>query len=147
MPDFHLRPATEADDRVIKSLIHAVQINPMGLDWHRFLVAQSADGAILGCGQIKPHEPGILELASIAVWPEYRGQGVARAVIENLTKGNPGTLYLMCRSPLGALYAKFGFAEIHEAEMPRYFRRMTRLARIMMRLARENDYLMVMRRN
>jgi len=147
MPEFRLRAATEADDRVIKSLIHAVKINPMGLDWRRFVVAGSADGVILGCGQIKPHEPGVLELASIAVWPEFQGQGVARAIIERLIEANPGRLHLMCRSPLGVFYERFGFRETQGDEMPRYFRRMTRLARIMMHLSRESDFLMVMRRN
>lgn len=147
MANFHLRHATEADAKDIKALIHAVQINPMGLDWRRFVVAEDVSGALLGCGQIKPHEPGVRELASIAVWAEHRQKGVARAVIERLLDENRGVLYLMCMSPMRPLYEKFDFREIERAEMPKYFRRMTRLAAVMMRLTREKDHLIVMKRD
>jgi amino-acid N-acetyltransferase len=143
--EFHIRPATEADAQGIKALIHAVQINPMGLDWRRFVLAEDASGTVLGCGQIKPHEPGVRELASIAVWPQYRGQGVARAIIERLLEDNQDVLYLMCMPPLRALYEKFGFREIEADEMPRYFRRITRVMRVVTKFVRE-DYPRVMKR-
>jgi N-acetylglutamate synthase-like GNAT family acetyltransferase len=145
--DFRLRAAAVADEHVIKALIRAVQINPMGLHWRRFVVADSALGGIMGCGQVKPHGDGVKELASIAVREQYRGQGIARAIIEHLLGQNPGTLYLMCRSPLGPFYEKFGFREIRQKEMPSYFRRMARLAWAMMSLSRSGEYLMVMERD
>ena len=46
MADFTLRPATEDDFPLIKDLIHRVGINPMSLDWHRFVIA--VDGSGLG---------------------------------------------------------------------------------------------------
>jgi N-acetylglutamate synthase-like GNAT family acetyltransferase len=144
--EFHLRPAALSDAPAIKALIRAVQINPMGLDWRRFIVAESGTGQLLGCGQIKPHEPGVFELASIAVWPEHRGKGIARAVIEELLERHPGRLYLMTMSTMAPLYEKFGFSEIPRAEMPRYFRRMTSLVMLMIKLTRERDHLIVMRR-
>lgn len=147
MADFRLRAATAADEHKIKALIRAVQINPMGLDWRRFVIAESAQGGMMGCGQVKPHGGCVSELASIAVWEQYRGQGVARAIIEHLLGQNPGTLYLMCMSPLGPLYEKFGFREIQQKEMPSYFRRMARLARVMMSLSRSGEYPMVMERD
>lgn len=146
MADFFLRAATAADEQEIRALIRAVQINPMGLDWHRFVVAASAEGAIGGCGQVKPHGEEARELASIAVWAQYRGQGIARAIIEDLLRQNPGSLFLMCRSLLGPFYEKFGFREIQQNEMPTYFRRISRLARLLMGLSRADDYLMVMKR-
>jgi N-acetylglutamate synthase-like GNAT family acetyltransferase len=145
--DFRLRTATAADEHEIKALIRAVQINPMGLDWRRFVVAESAQGGMMGCGQVKPHGDGVRELASIAVWEQYRGQGIAQAIIEHLLGQNPGTLYLMCASPLGPFYEKFGFRELRQKEMPTYFRRMARLARVMMSLSRGGEYLMVMERD
>jgi len=54
------------------------------LDWKRFVVAETHDGGFIGCGQLKPHKDSSLELASIAVDASYRGQGVARAMIEHL---------------------------------------------------------------
>lgn len=147
MADFHLRAATAGDEQAIKALIRAVQINPMGLDWRRFVVATSVDGAIKGCGQVKPHGEEARELASIAVRTDDRGQGIARAIIEHLLMQDPGTVYLMCRSPLGRFYEKFGFREIQRNEMPTYFRRIARLAGLLMGLSRADDYLMIMRRD
>src|SRR3990170_4300779 len=128
MADFTLRPAREADSKPIRELIYLVGINPFGLDWRRFIAAVNLKDEIIGCGQIKPHGRDVRELASIAVRPEHRNQGIARAIIENLLADSPRPLYLMCRSGLGALYGKFGFRALEYEQMPRYFQRMTRLA-------------------
>jgi N-acetylglutamate synthase-like GNAT family acetyltransferase len=144
---YRLRPATGADAKTIRRIIRQANINPTGLSWKRFIVAVDTDGTMIGCGQVKPHRDGSLELASIAVSPEWRGRGVARAIIEHLIERYPGRLYLMCRSPLEALYRKFGFEAIEYAEMPPYFQQISRLAALYNRLAKETDSLSVMRRN
>ncbi len=82
MTNYTLRPARESESAVIKDLIHLTGINPMGLDWKRFIVAVNAQDQVLGIGQLKPHGTEILELASIAVYPEHQGKGVASAIIE-----------------------------------------------------------------
>lgn len=128
MSNFRLRPALETDRAAIRELVYSSEINPMGLDWKRFVVAVNPEGEVIGCGQLKPHGKDILELASIAVKPECRNQGVARAIIEHLLAGSPRPLYLMCRSRLETLYEKFGFRAITYDEMPRYFQRISRLA-------------------
>ena len=112
MVDFTLRPATEDDFPAIKDLIHRVGINPMDLDWHRFVLAVDGSGKMLGCGQLKPHGPNVIELASIAVEPSYQHQGIARAMIEHLIARAPRPLYLTCRSRLGSFYDKWGFRSI-----------------------------------
>ena len=117
----------------------------MSLDWRRFVVAVDEQDQIIGIGQIKPHGTEILELASIAVYPEYRRQGVARAVIEYLLKDSPRPLYLMCESHNGPLYEKFGFREIRYEEMPRYFQRISKLAGLANTLARTEERLLVMK--
>src|SRR5512145_734665 len=104
MTNFSLRPAQETEAAAIKDLIRLVGINPMGLDWKRFIVAVDAQDQIIATGQIKPHGRDIHELASIAVLPEYRGQGLARAIIEYLLKDSPRPLYLTCRSRLEPFY-------------------------------------------
>jgi hypothetical protein len=38
-PSLTYRPAQASDEAAIKALIRAVNINPMGLKWPRFLVA------------------------------------------------------------------------------------------------------------
>ena len=145
MTTFTLRPARETESRAIKYLIHFVGINPMGVDWKRFVVAVDSQDQIVGIGQLKPHGKDILELASIAVYPEYRGQGIARAIIEYLLKDSPRPLYLMCESQNGSLYEKFGFLEIPYMEMPRYFQRISKLAGLATTLARHDQRLMIMK--
>ena len=145
MAEFALRPATADDAGAIRWLIINGGINPTGLDWKRFIVALAPDGGVIGCGQIKPHGRDVLELASIAVRPEYRHRGIASAIIERLlqTPGRP--LYLMCRSPLGPFYARFGFQGIPQEEMPTYFRRISKLAGMVEAMARAGDFLLVMK--
>lgn len=128
MTRFTLRPAVETDLPSIKDLIYSSEINPMGLNWRRFIIAVNEQGSVIGCGQLKPHGKDVLELASLAVKPEYRHRGIARAIIEHLLLGSPRPLYLMCHSRLEPLYEKFGFRAIPYDQMPRYFQRVARLA-------------------
>ncbi len=146
---FSLRTATPADAKTIRRIINLVHINPMGLSWRRFIVAidEQARGDIIGCGQVKAHRDGLKVLASIAVLPEWRGRGVARAVIEQLLQQYPGRLYLTCRSHLEPLYQKFSFQAIGFEEMPPYFQHISRLAAVYNKLTHQPDHLSVMRRN
>ncbi|PWB70088.1 MAG: hypothetical protein C3F07_17825 [Anaerolineales bacterium] len=145
MSTIKLRPARETESSQIRDLIHLTGINPMGLDWRRFVVAVDDRDQVLGIGQIKPHGTDILELASLAVYPQHRGKGVARAIIEHLLKDSPRPLYLMCESSLGKLYEKFGFRGIPYEEMPRYFQRISKLAGLATTLARREERLLVMK--
>lgn len=140
-----VRPARESESAQIRDLIYSVGINPMGLDWKRFVVAANDRDEMIGCGQIKPHGQDVLELASIAVYPEYRGQGVARAIIEHLLKDSPRPVYLMCESSLGTFYEKFGFRGISYEEMPRYFQRISKLAGLAATLVRREERLLIMK--
>jgi amino-acid N-acetyltransferase len=143
---FHIQPATPEHSSAIRRLVIESGINPTGLDWQRFLVALTPDGEFIGCGQIKPHADGTMELASIAVAPAWRGRGVARAIIEALLALQTGDLYLMCQSSLGSLYEKFGFRAITVPEMPTYFRRVSKLAGVVANLRLVNEILLVMRK-
>ena len=146
MDDLVIRPARREEARAIRRLIHEVNINPTGLDWRRFLVAVTIDEEFLGCGQIKPHGDGSIELASIAVQESFRGRGIARAIIEELLSREPRRpVYLMCRARLEPLYVKFGFHTVAFAEMPRYFKSISRAERIFNKDAESLDRLRVMR--
>lgn len=145
MEKYTLRSAQESESGQIKDLIHLAGINPMGLDWKRFIVAVDDRDQVLGIGQVKPHGTEILELASIAVHPDYRGQGIARAIVERLLEDSPRPLYLMCASSLGPLYEKFGFHSVAYEEMPRYFQRISKLAGLVTTLAHRNEHLLIMK--
>ena len=150
--DFSLRPATEADFPDIKGLIRQARINPTKLDWRRFTVAvlgsvrTEEDGPeMIGCAQLKPVPRGLTELASLAVRPAYRHQGVGRALIKHLLASAPRPVYLTCRSGLGELYEKFGFRVLGVDEMPVYYRRLQRLAKTFLELTRRDETLFVMK--
>jgi len=131
---------------VIKKLVHEANINPLDLDWRHFTVAESQVGEVLAVGQIKTHRDGTPELASIVVRTDCRGQGLARAVIESLLASHTGDLYLMCASSLRPLYEKFGFRPVEEPGMPRYFRRIKKLAGLAEWLRRDGEFLLIMKR-
>jgi N-acetylglutamate synthase-like GNAT family acetyltransferase len=142
---FSLRPATETDFPEIKALIRQVRINPTGLDWRRFTVAVEGSGQMVACAQLKPVPGGLTELASLAVRPAFRQQGIARALIEHLLEEAPRPVYLTCRSSLGKLYEKFGFRALEADETPAYYRRLQRLAGVFLELTRRNETLFVMK--
>ena len=131
----NIRLATAADQKTVERMVHDAGINPISLDWRRFIIAEE-DGQTIGIGQIKLHGDGSRELASIAVIPERQGQGIGSEIIRALLANETGALYLTCRQELETYYARFGFRRIERDEMTPYFRRLMRLAGVFMTLAR-----------
>lgn len=143
---FNIQAAAAQHAPAIQKLVRSAGINPTGLAWQRFLVALDAAGELIGCVQIKPHHDGSRELASLAVVPAWQGQGVARALVEAMLAQHPGTLYLMCQARLGPFYEKFGFTSVPVDEMATYFRRITKMAAVVLALRPAAERLLVMRR-
>lgn len=142
---FILRPAAQADQSAIKTLIREVGINPMALDWRRFVVAEDETGQFIGCGQVKPHGDGTRELASIAIKKGWRRQGVARAIIERLQVEHGRPLWLTCVNHLVPFYEPFGFVEVTDLDqMTAYYRRAKRFMKLVQLLSRRRYYLAVM---
>jgi N-acetylglutamate synthase-like GNAT family acetyltransferase len=117
-----IRPATEQDQAEITRIARSSPINPFGLRWPRFLLAED-QGRIVGMGQVKQHGDGSRELASIAVIPEYRHKGIATAVVNALLAREVGVLFLTCRRQMEPFYNRFGFVAVGRDEMSPYFRR------------------------
>ncbi|MGB7538507.1 MAG: GNAT family N-acetyltransferase [Anaerolineales bacterium] len=150
-PGFTIRPAVREDFAAVRELVRREHLNPLGLDWRNFLVAENSAGRLVAIGAVKTHGDGSRELASIATVPDARGRGAAGAVIreilarvESASPGQP--LYLTCRHTMRGFYEKFGFREIGTGEMPPYFRRLFVLFYIISRLAGKENRPMVMRR-
>ena len=144
MADYVLRQTVEQDFPAIKQLIQQVRINPTGLSWQRFIVAETINGRFAGCGQLKPHGDGTVEMASIAVVPSERGRGLASLIIQRLVGDGPRPLYLTCRATLETFYPKFGFRVIQQDQMPRYYRRLSRIAGLVNSLHITRDRMLVM---
>jgi amino-acid N-acetyltransferase len=143
---YRLQKAKAFHQNEIKALIRAARINPLGLDWRRFIVALADDGQLIGCGQVKTHRDDSRELASLVVATAWRGQGVARALIRRLLVDHPCPLWLTCTATLVPFYTRFGFGEItNTALMPAYFRRVNRLFRLFTHLSPSINRLAVMR--
>lgn len=121
-----VRRATAADRWAIRCLVWGAGINPLGLRWQRFVVAE-AGGAVVGAGQVKPHRDGSRELASIVVAPGRQGEGIAGAIIGALQRRAAPPLYLICAGRLAGFYPRFGFRAITRGEMPPELRRLHRL--------------------
>lgn len=140
-----IRPATAADATSIRSIVRAAGINPVGLDWRRFLVADDG-GRVVGVGQVKPHGDGSRELASIAVVPERQGEGIGRRIVGELLARESGPVYLMCQRRLAPFYRRFGFAALTPREMPPSLRWPSRVANGLIWLLRRAERISVMRR-
>lgn len=131
----HIRPAVASDAPAIRRIVRAAHLNPLDLNWRRFVVAEDA-GAIVGVGQIRRHGDGSRELASLAVVPGRRGQGLGTTIVRALLDREPGPLFLYCAGDLAGFYARFGFRTVGRVDMAPYLRRVATVARLIGRLAR-----------
>jgi hypothetical protein len=89
-----IRRATVDDQAAITRLVHQARLNPRGLDWRRFVIAEAA-GAAIGVAQVRRHPDGSRELASLVVLSEHRDRGVAGRMIDALPPDEPGPLFTL----------------------------------------------------
>ena len=140
-----IRPAVAEDQKLIRAVIRQARLNPLGLHWRSFVIAEDLMRDFLGCAQIKSHKDGSRELASLYVKPEHRGRGIGSLLIRYLQDQERSSLWLTCRSGLVPLYERFGFLEICDATvMPLYFRRVWQLFHAFSRWSPQWEALAVM---
>lgn len=119
-----IRPATSDDQRMIIKLIYQELLNPIGLAWKNFLVAERNDGPqlqVVGIGQLRPHKDGSIELASMVVVEKMRGEGVGSALVKTLiarsaTDYADRPLCLMCHEKKVGYYERFGFRQVGDEQ-------------------------------
>lgn len=68
-----------------------------------------------GMGRLVPLEKGAYELGGIYVLPSFRGEGVARMIVEFLVHQSNGDLYCLPFSHLAEFYCSFGFQRVDTA--------------------------------
>jgi N-acetylglutamate synthase-like GNAT family acetyltransferase len=145
---FALRPAEVSEQILILRMVVGAGLNPLHLNWENFILAESEEGKVLGCGQIKKHNDGSRELASVYVIPEERSKGIASSIIGRLLADQSSPIWLTCRRELTDFYARFGFQEVHTTEvMPAYFRWVKRLTDLLLTRRRRNNPLAIMCRD
>ena len=107
--------------------MRASNINPLGIHWQRFIVAEDGrEARIVGIGQIKVHGDGSRELASIATVPDRQGEGIATAIIEALLEADAasrGRSISRAGHTMKPFYERFGFRRVerpgrHAALLP-----------------------------
>jgi len=111
-----VRPARSADEPAVLALLR-----PEGLEAHfvvsEFQVAEDAGaGRVVACGRLKRLPDGGLELASVAVAPDRRGQGAGDAVVRALLGQADGPVHALALAP--GFFARHGFAPIAVERLP-----------------------------
>lgn len=64
--------------------VHALDVEALRADHITFLAARDGDGSLMGVGAIAELAPGHGELKSMRTVPEFRGRGVAAAIVAAL---------------------------------------------------------------
>jgi amino-acid N-acetyltransferase len=132
-----IRAGRAQDAASIRGLVLRARLNPVNLQWRRFVVAEDCrTGALAGIGQVRVHGDGAQELASIVVAPGYRHRGIGRAIVRTLMSRTEGALFLFCRAEMGSYYARLGFEEVDIPQLPGSLARMLHVARLYTGLAK-----------
>lgn len=120
-PDITVDPRIEllgeADVHEMAALAHATEPGPWGSKTHRYgdYFGIRIDGRLASMAGERMRLPGLAELSGVSTWPEFRGQGLAAALVRRVVRGfvaRGDTPFLHCYAAnVGAvaLYEKLGF--------------------------------------
>jgi putative acetyltransferase len=85
----------------------------------RHVIVAYAGNVAVGCGALREHEPGVMEVKRMYTRPEHRGRGIASRVLGDLEAWAAEMSYSKCILETGkrqpealALYAKNGYRRI-----------------------------------
>ena len=114
-PDWTLRPALPEDEPVIRALVRLEKLNPTGLRWPTFLVAEM-QGEIVGAAQMRRHRDGSRELGSLVVGRAHRDRGIAESLISALVTRETGPIHIVTARVRAGRYRRWGFEKVAVAE-------------------------------
>jgi ribosomal protein S18 acetylase RimI-like enzyme len=108
---------TEADAAAMAALAYATEPGPWGSATHRYgaYYGIRIDGRLASMAGERLRLPGLAELSGVSTWPEFRGQGLAAALVRRVVRGfvaRGERPFLHCYAAnVGAvaLYEKLGF--------------------------------------
>ncbi len=108
----NLRIATSDDERWINERYASVHFLTSDLSRDLVIVAE-IDGVPAGIGRLVPAGENACELGGMLVFEEFRGRGIARAIIEELLRNANGrTVYCIPFSELEPIYRGAGFVRV-----------------------------------
>jgi len=124
-PAFSVRRARTADVPLIEALIAPLVQDRILLGKDRvvfyeavqeFRVAESADGALIGCGALHVMWEDIGEVRTLAVAADLRSRGVGHALLERLESDarDLGLTRLFCLTFETRFFTEHGYSEIGE---------------------------------
>jgi N-acetylglutamate synthase-like GNAT family acetyltransferase len=111
--DGRLRRGIAQDTLTLAGLIAKEGMNPFLGDPRTFIVYETSDGRVVGCGNVRGSE-----LASLVVATAYRRQGIASSIVKELLKENSGRdLFLLTLDTSAPFYGQFGFHICDDSEI------------------------------
>ena len=119
---FKVREATARDQLAITTLVRHEHLNPIDLDWRRFVIAIDRSG-ILGAVQLRRHADHSRELGSLVVRQDARGRGVAGRLIDRLLAPIATRVLMITGAAFATHYERWGFRPIDPAKAPTPVRR------------------------
>lgn len=100
--------ATLDDTKTLMEILRSVRGDTKDISGEQFVIAKDAE-KIIGCTRIKQLSD-CLELASVAVLPEHRKQGVGLELVKHiLGTDSRRPVYLLCFAETCNFYKKAGF--------------------------------------
>jgi N-acetylglutamate synthase-like GNAT family acetyltransferase len=119
---YRIRRAREADEHVITTLVRSEHLNPLDLDWRRFMLAVDATG-LVGAAQLRWHNDDSCELGSLVVRTDARGRGIAARLIDALLARAATRVCMITGAAFAGHYAHWGFRRIEPSTAPWAVRR------------------------
>ena len=107
----------ERDAKAMAALAHATEPGPWGSKTHRYgdFYGIRIGRKLASMAGERMRLPGLAELSGVSTWPEFRGQGLAAALVRRVVRGlleRGDTPFLHCYAAnVGAvaMYQKLGF--------------------------------------
>jgi hypothetical protein len=114
--------------------------------WRHFIVAETAEGTVIGCCQVKPHRCGIREVTTLCIDREWRNGIVVAKLGKFVIANTPHPLWGTCMDKHIAFQKRNGGVLVVDTHlMPPHLRRRQRLFNFFLRLAGKKSYLAVMK--
>jgi N-acetylglutamate synthase-like GNAT family acetyltransferase len=109
-PNSLFRPIHPAELDRINALYASEQFLPSAADDHQYVL--EINGQIAALGRLVPISDRAVELGGIVVLPKFRGQSLARVLVEHLIR-EAGALDIYCIpfAPLVDFYKSFGLRD------------------------------------
>lgn len=103
-----IRPARDADARAVVALLDSAKLES-AFDPREFVVAEE-NGTLVACARLRTFPTGAHELASVAVAPDRRGEGIGERVVRDALARATDAVYALALAP--GFFEKQGFTRL-----------------------------------